>query len=251
MKLCNKYFKLIGNDKKMNYDLYRIIHYNMNQTIINCLNAQANMEEEIPITNASHPYYMETKIKLKQLLDSSRSAKIHTENILQLPTLKYAHMYCKYNNLSGQFTGPVLEKYIKIKYQMKKNNASDCKGDLHSNNVDIEIKASNGGKENNRFNYVQLRMNHVCEYLLTAYYIDYENIDNLGELYIFRLDKENIKYFILKYGGYAHGTIGELGKITESDLNDVENNKEYAFRPKYGTKCWNELLQFRIDEGML
>jgi len=53
--------------------------------------------------------------KLKQLLDGSRSNKIHTETIMNLPTLKDAHIYCKYNNLSGQFTGPVLEKYIKIK----------------------------------------------------------------------------------------------------------------------------------------
>ena len=62
------------------------------------------IEEEI--------YHNETKIKLKQLLDSYRSNKIHTEAIMTLPSLKDAHIYCKYNNLSGQFTGPVLEKYI-------------------------------------------------------------------------------------------------------------------------------------------
>ena len=198
------------------------------------------MEE--PITNS------ETKIKLKQLLDSLCSNKIHTETILNLPTLKDAHMYCKYNNLSGQFTGPVLEKYIKLKYKMIKNNASSCNGDLQNNDTNIEIKASNGGKDNNKFNYVQLRMNHNCEYILTAYYICYENLDNLGELYIFRLNKENIKHLIVKYGGYAHGTIGELGTINMDDLNDAENQKEYAIRPKYGDKCWNELLQFRIQE---
>jgi len=105
---------------------------------------------------------MENKIKLKQLLDSSRSNKTHTDIILALPTLKDAHMYCKYNNLTGQFTGPVLEKYIKIKYGMTKNNASCCNGDLKCNDINIEIKASNGGKENNKFNYVQIRMNHNC-----------------------------------------------------------------------------------------
>ena len=50
------------------------------------------------------------------------------------------------------------------------------------------------------------------------------------------------------YGGYAHGTIGELGTMTIDDLNDVNNQKEYALRPKYGDKCWVELLNFRIDE---
>lgn len=192
--------------------------------------------------------YNETKIKLKQHLDSSRSNKIHTETIMKEPTLKHAHIYCKNNNLSGQFTGPALEKYIKIKYKMTKNNASSCNGDLQCNEINVEIKASNGGKENNKFNFVQLRMNHNCEYILTAYYLDYTNLENLGELYIFKLNKENIKPLILKYGGYAHGTIGELGEITIEDLNDTNNQKEYSIRPKYGDKCWLELLNFRIDE---
>lgn len=147
---------------------------------------QENGESQIVYTK----YHNETKIKLKQLLDSSRSNKIYTETIMALPSLKDAHIYCKYNNLSGQFTGPVLEKYIKIKYKMTKNNASSCNGDLKCNDINVEIKASNGGKENNKFNFVQLRMNHNCEYILTAYYIDYTNLDDLGELYIFKLKKK-------------------------------------------------------------
>ena len=131
---------------------------------------------------------------------------------------------------------------------MTKNNASSCNGDLKCNEINVEIKASNGGKENNKFNFVQLRMNHNCEYILTAHHIDYTNLDNLGELYIFRLNKENIRPLIVQYGGYAHGTIGELGEITMEDLTDTNNQKEYALRPKYGDKCWSELLHFRIDE---
>ena len=189
-----------------------------------------------------------TKIKLKQLLESRCSNKIHTDTIMKLPTLKCAHIYCKLNNLSGQFTGPVLEKYIKKKYNMTKNTASSCIGDLKCNEINIEVKASNGGKENDKFNYVQLRMNHNCIYILTAYYLDYKNLENLGELYIFKLNKENIIPLIINYGGYAHGTIGKLGKITIEDLNNTTNQKEYALRPKYNDKCWNELLKFRIDK---
>ena len=200
------------------------------------------------IPKKKNKYIDETKIKLKQLLDCSHSSKNHTEIIINLPTLKDAHIYCKYNNLSGQFTGPILEKYIKLKYKMTKNNTSSCIGDLQFNEINVEIKASNGGKENNKFNFVQIRMNHNCEYILTAYYLDYTNLDNLGELYIFRLKKENIKPLIVKYGGYAHGTIGELGEITIEDLNDTNNPKEYALRTKYGDKCWIELLPFRIEE---
>ena len=214
------------------------------KTKFDIINTIREMDTQIIIDNNIY----DTKIKLKQLLYSSISNKIHAETIMKLPTLKDSHIYCKYNNLSGQFTGPVLEKYIKIKYKMTKNNASSCNGDLKCNEINIEIKASNGGKENDKFNFVQLRMNHKCVYILTAYYINYTNLDNLGELYIFKLNKENIKQLIIKYGCYAHGTIGELGKITMEDLNDPTNPKEYALRPKYDDKCWIELLNFRIDE---
>ena len=208
------------------------------------------MSQQITIENMDGLNVEEerTKMKLKQLLDSCSSNKVHTEAIMKLPTLKDAHIYCKLNNLSGQSTGPMLEKYIEMKYKMTKNNASSCNGDLQCNGVNVEIKASNGGKENNKFNFVQLRMKHDCEYIFSAYYIYYSNIDNLGELYIFRLKKENIKQLIWKYGGYAHGTISEHGKKTIEDLNDENNQKEYALRPKYGDKCWVELLNFRVDE---
>lgn len=212
------------------------------------INASSETNIEQPPNEMLTKYHCETRIKLKQLLDSSCSNKTHVEMIMKLPTLKDAHIYCKLNNFTGQFTGPTLEKYIKIKYDMTKNNASMCNGDLKCNDINIEIKASNGGKEHNKFNFVQLRMNHACEYIFTAYYVDYNNLDALGELYIFKLKKENIKPLIIKYGGYAHGTIGELGAITIEDLDNVNNSKEYALRPKYGDKCWNELLQFRVDE---
>ena len=42
--------------------------------------------------------------------------------------------------------------FIKNKYSMEKNNASLCKGDLHHNLMNFEIKISTGGKENNKFN---------------------------------------------------------------------------------------------------
>jgi hypothetical protein len=40
----------------------------------------------------------------------------------------------------------------------------------------------------------------------------------------------------------------KLGAITEEDLNNPMNTKEYSIRPKYGDKCWKELLNFRIHE---
>jgi hypothetical protein len=84
--------------------------------------------------------------------------------------------------------------------------------------------------------------------ILNNDYINYDNIETEGELFIFKLTKINMKIIILKYGGYAHGTKQKLGEITIDDLENPTNDKEYAIRPKYGDKCWNELLQFRIQE---
>ena len=162
--------------------------------------------------------------------------------------IKRAHIYCKINQLSGQVSGPLIEHYIKNKYGMEKNNASLCKGDLQHNQINFEVKISNGGKENNKFNYVQLRMNHDCVYIFTAYYISVDNVENEGELFIFKLNKKELKDLIYKHGGYAHGTVQKLGKITEDDLDNQENDKEYAIRPKYGDKCWAELLNFRVQD---
>lgn len=188
------------------------------------------------------------KNRLREILEWSKIN--HKIEIMTQPTLKDAHIYCKIHNLSGQMTGPLLEHYIKHKYGMTKNNASACSGDLYSvtNQCNLEIKISNGGKEHNRFNYVQLRMNHDCDYLLTAYYLDHHNLEDLGELFIFRLNKDQIKTLILKYGGYAHGTLQHLGEIKKENLDDVSNEHEYAIRPKYGDKCWNELLSYRVND---
>jgi len=187
--------------------------------------------------------------KFKKLEDILIKNKMNYKNeIIKEKTLKDAHIYCKINFLSGQLSGPLIEYYIITQNNMKKNNASDCNGDVLYDNNNIEIKISLGGKNNNKFNYVQLRMNHECSYILTAYYIDETNIKNLGELFIFKLIKEELIDLIKKYGNYAHGTKKKLGEITIDNLKDITNNKEYSIRPKVGDDCWKTLLQFRINE---
>lgn len=130
---------------------------------------------------------------------------------------------------------------------MIKNKSSLCIGDLRRDKINYEIKTSIGGKNNNKFNFVQIRLNHSCDYILTAYYINKNNIENFGELFIFKLKKEDMKNIVLKYGGYAHGTIKKLGPITNETLNS-NIHKEYQIRPIYGSPCWNDLLQFRVCE---
>ena len=183
----------------------------------------------------------ELKDKLKYVLELPKIN--HRTEILKQENLKLAHIYCKIHNLSGQISGLLIENYIQHRYKMNKNNSSECIGDLSINNINYEIKISLGGKEHNKFNFVQIRMNHVCDYFLIAYYICKENLNNLGELYIFQLNKENLKDIIVKYGSYAHGTVEKLGPITL--INDDENDKEYALRPKYNDNCWQMLLKYR------
>lgn len=126
-----------------------------------------------------------SKLKLTHILGLSKCD--HKLQILKLPDIKRAHIYCKENILSGQVSGPLIEHYIQHKYGMTKNCASLCIGDLQHNKNNLEIKVSSGGKDHTKFNYVQLRMNHICEYILTAYYINESNIDSLGELFICRV----------------------------------------------------------------
>ena len=141
--------------------------------------------------------YIENIVKLKNILNLSK--KNHKTEILLQQTLKDVHIYCKINNLSGQISGPLIENYIKNKYKMIKNNASLCVGDVTHNKKNIEIKISNGGKDHNKFNFVQIRLNHDCDYLFTAYYLDDTNIEDCGELFIFSLTKDDLKPIIKKY----------------------------------------------------
>ena len=188
---------------------------------------------------------IEYKILLSELLNTNIDK--YKKDVLNSETLKKACIKCKLYKLSGQQTGPILEKYIIQKNNLIKELSSDCVGDCSSDNVFIEIKISLGGNKHNKFNYVQIRINHnINLYILIAYYINLTNIDDLGELFIFKIPKNEIISLVLKYGGYAHGTISKNGKIELCDLNDKNNNKEYAIRPKYNDACWNDLLRYRV-----
>jgi hypothetical protein len=189
----------------------------------------------------------ETIIKLKGLLHNDIN---HQKEILKQDSIKNAHIYCKIKHLTGQQMGPLIEFYIKEKFCMEKNKAGDCIGDCKDRFLeDNEIKASGGGKNHDSYNYVQLRINHkIHNYIFTAYYLTSDNYMNGGELFIFKIKKEEIIKLIFEHGAYAHGTISKLGKITIEDLKKDNNTKEYCLRPKYGDKIWNKLLKYRVNE---
>jgi len=188
--------------------------------------------------------------KLKEHL--TRSSVNHEKEILKETTLMKAHIYCVINNVSAQQYGPLLEKYIRSKNKFVKNNASECNGDCSKDNKNAEVKASLGGVKHTKFNWVQLRISHDIQYyILTAYYLTNKNVNTGGELFIFSVPKDDMRNIILNYGGYAHGTNKKNGDITIDDLKNEKNMKEYALRPSYGDKCWNDILKFRVSEESL
>jgi len=183
----------------------------------------------------------------------------HEVMILQEKTLKDAHCYCLLHHLSAQQYGALLERYIRVKYQFDKTPAKECKGDLCKNGKYYEIKVSLGGNQHHKFNYVQLRPSHQCDfYLFTAYSLSTENVHTHGELFLFRLTKQHIRELIVTFGKYAHGTVKQLGKITLASVTGQEETtttsttvKEYALRPVMGDACWEALLPHRITEEEL
>jgi hypothetical protein len=176
----------------------------------------------------------------------------HEEQLMKSSSLKEAHVYCVINGLSAQQYGPLLEKYIRNKFNYVKNKAEDCNGDCSKGGENSEVKASLGGVNHTKFNFVQLRPSHDCNaYIFTAYHLSSENVDDEGELFVFKIPKADSKVIIARYGGYAHGTIKEHGRITLESLNDANNIKEYALRPTIHDACWKTLLAYRILETEL
>jgi hypothetical protein len=186
-------------------------------------------------------YDYDTLQKLKDILNETKIN--HKKEILK-KNIKEAFVYCKINKLSGQITGPLIEYYIINKYNFKKNSSSKCCGDFNINNKNIEIKISLGGNEHDKFNYVQIRFNHNIDFFIfISYYLDKMNIYTYGELFVFKIKKQELKELVEEFGHYAHGTKKNLGKISI----DNSNNHEYAIRPKYNDKCWKNLLKYRIN----
>ena len=173
----------------------------------------------------------------------------HGDQIMKLVTLKEAHTYCVIHSLSSQQYGPLLERFIRTKFNYIKNKAGDCTGDCSKDGKNSEVKVSLGGATHTKFNFVQIRPSHGFDnYILTSYHLSLENVDTEGELYIFTVPKSDINKIVISYGGYAHGTIKEHGAITIDSLNDENSTKEYAVRTTINDECWNALMAFRVYE---
>lgn len=191
--------------------------------------------------------------RIKRLREHLTLAKAnHQDEVMKLATLKEAHVYCVDQRVSPQQYGPLLEKFIRTKFNYIKNKAEDCTGDCSKDGKNSEVKVSLGGATHTKFNFVQIRPSHDCEiYILTAYHLSTENVESEGDLHVFKVPKSNMKAIVVSYGGYAHGTAKEHGKITIDSLNEEKSTKEYALRPTINDDCWNALLPFKVPESEL
>jgi hypothetical protein len=194
-----------------------------------------------------------TSERIKRLMEHLTLSKVKHEDLVMIqPSLKDANIYCVLHNVSPQQYGPILERYIRSKFNYVKNSAKECTGDCSKDGKNSEVKVSLGGASHTKFNFVQIRPSHDCDiYILTAYHLTQDNVQAEGDLYIFRVPKSDMKSLVLSYGGYAHGTIKEHGRITLEALNDEKSTREYALRPTVGDECWKSLIPFRISESEL
>jgi len=159
---------------------------------------------------------------------------------------------CK-SELPSQSSSPILESHICKKFNINKISASKCCGDAYSEKTQeyIEIKVSLGGESGTKFNFVQLRPHHNIQlYLFLCY--DH-TVGEFGEYHYFKMPANEVYNLLPQYGGYAHGTIKENGRITSDTVEKNKDKKfEYALRTKKGDKLWNELLKWKVmDESKM
>ena len=142
--------------------------------------------------------------------------------------------------LSSQAYSPALEAWLKARLNIGPA-VNETSGDGVWDKQNIEIKVSLGGKSG-QFNFVQIRPDHDIDgYLFVTYSIWND------EVTWFYVSPNDMNDLILEFGGYAHGTIKALGKITEDNIKG--RNCEYALRPDPHKKsgkaraCWDALVR--------
>lgn len=187
-------------------------------------------------------------INYKDIISSLRTPKNYVEICKNEDDLLKKCMLCKHYLSSNQWS-LLLEKHIKDIFNIQ-NTCDPTSGDgISSKEKKIEIKISLGSKDG-QFNFVQLRPQHNIDYYLMLVYNMYE--DEFGKIYWFLCSPKELYKLLPKYGGYAHGSVTKLKKITTSSI--VKNNHEYSLRPNCikektkSYKLWCIMMEkFHID----
>ena len=157
---------------------------------------------------------------------------------------------CKHQ-LSSQQWGPLLESFIKEKFNIGPAVDSVSGDGCSSKGLNIEIKVSLGDK-GGQLNFVQLRPDHNIDYYLFLGYNLFKG--ELGQTHWLLCPSKELYTLLPTYGGYAHGTISKLGDITMENI--YGRGCEYALRPnpalkdtRKGKKLWNIMCEkFSVTE---
>ena len=129
------------------------------------------------------------------------------------------------------------------------NPLNSTSGDGHKNGINYEIKASVHANKS-KTNFVQIRPDHDIHFYIFIAYNMYEN-DTIGKAHIFKIPSHIVYDFIVRFGGYAHGTCAKLGKITSDNIKG--RNCEYALRCDPNSKkgktfeLWNQFMKYEVE----
>jgi len=157
---------------------------------------------------------------------------------------------CKYY-LSSQQWGPLLERFIKDKFSIRRA-ANITSGDgLSPNGFNIEIKVSLGNNVG-KLNFVQIRPDHNINFYLFLVYNIFEG--EKGSIHWLLCPSIQLYELLYTYGSYAHGTVSKLGKINHENI--FGRSCEYALRPNLkgkesskGKILWNIMCEkFNVTE---
>ena len=192
-------------------------------------------------------YLLKKKSNLKKKLYKYLKKKNinYWERFSRFRTFKASLAYAKVE-LSGPQYGPFIQKLIIKKNYWTKILAKELKGDFKTTlGVYIELKISLGTIKCNKFNFGQIRLQHEVDfYILIAYYVSDSNWNKLGEVFIFKLKKNEISAFIGNC--YSHGTINGWNDL---DSKIIEKHSEKSIGVSYNSIAWKKLLKFRISQN--
>ena len=199
-----------------------------------------------PLSN-SNTY--STMLSIKSLVDTMRSSSsIATNRLLTDKSLSLVEKCV----LMRQYFGPqstISEKILKTDLEMG-DAPDEHSGDASKDGLNYEIKASLHAK-NSKFNFVQIRPDHTVDYyVFLGYDLFHQDEAGIGKSYLFKIPSNDVYELIVEFGGYAHGTVKKLGKITRENLKG--RGCEYALRVsphckgKKNNALWQRLLSYEV-----
>ena len=206
---------------------------------VKCLNLQPTLKLK----------YLPAMLSIKSLVDTMRSSSsIATNRLLTDKSLSLVEKCV----LMRQYFGPqstISEKILKTDLEMG-DAPDEHSGDASKDGLNYEIKASLHAN-NSKFNFVQIRPDHTVDYyVFLGYDLFHQDEAGLGKSYLFKIPSNDVYELIVEFGGYAHGTVKKLGKITRENLKG--RGCEYALRVspqckgKKNTALWQRLLSYEV-----